>query len=76
MTYFVSNSTILQGAASRSETSSIHSEISEECFIELDETALTRIHYIVQELINTEKVYMQDLQSIVAVSFGVVLVTS
>ena len=51
----------------RSETSSIHSEVSVESFVELDEKALTKINYIVNELIMTEKTYMQDLQDIVMV---------
>jgi hypothetical protein len=51
----------------RSETSSLHSEVSVESFIELDEKALTKISFIVNELIGTEKTYMQDLQDIVMV---------
>ena len=54
-------------ASTRSETSSIHSELSVESYVELDEKALTRINYIVNELIMTEKTYMQDLQDIVTV---------
>lgn len=54
-------------AAAKSETSSLHSQISVESFIELDEKALTKINYIVNELIATEKTYMQDLQDIVMV---------
>ncbi|KAL5254575.1 hypothetical protein ACHWQZ_G014129 [Mnemiopsis leidyi] len=52
-------------AQSRSDTSSLHSEISVESFVELDEKALKKIKYIVEELIMTEKTYMQDLQDIV-----------
>ena len=38
-----------------------------ESFVELDEKALKKIKYIVEELIMTEKTYMQDLQDIVMV---------
>ena len=51
----------------RSDTSSLKSELSVDSFVELDEKTLTKIRYIVEELITTEKVYMQDLQDILMV---------